>query len=37
MIHKSSMLVDLGISVWTGRKLDKRVSDEIDLAKEERN
>lgn len=33
MIHKSSMLVDLGISVWTGRKLDKRVSDEIDLAK----
>jgi hypothetical protein len=24
MIHQSSMLVDLNISVWTGRKLDKR-------------
>jgi hypothetical protein len=36
MIHQSSMLVDLNISVWTGRKLDKRVSDEIDQAKNTR-
>jgi hypothetical protein len=27
------MLVDLNISVWTGRKQDKRVSEEIDAAK----
>lgn len=33
MIQNSSMLVDLNISVWTGRKQDKRVSDEIDAAK----
>ena len=33
MIQDSSMLVDLNISVWTGRKQDKRVSDEIDAAK----
>ena len=36
MIHQSSMLVDLNISVWTGRKLDKRVSEEIDQAKNTR-
>jgi hypothetical protein len=30
------MLVDLSISVWTGRKLDKRVSEEIDQAKNTR-
>ena len=33
MIQNSSMLVDLNISVWTGRKMDKRVSEEIDAAK----
>ena len=33
MIQNSSMLIDLNISVWTGRKQDKRVSDEIDAAK----
>jgi hypothetical protein len=33
MIQNSSMLVDLNISVWTGRKQDKRVSEEIDAAK----
>lgn len=33
MIQNSAMLVDLNISVWTGRKQDKRVSDEIDAAK----
>jgi hypothetical protein len=27
------MLVDLNISVWTGRKMDKKVSDEIDASK----
>lgn len=27
------VVVDLNISTWTGRKLDKRVSDEIDSAK----
>jgi hypothetical protein len=27
------MLVDLNISVWTGRKMDKTVSDEIDASK----
>lgn len=32
-ISSSAMLVDLGISVWTGRKLDKQVSAEIDSAK----
>ena len=32
-ISSSAMLVDLGISVWTGRKLDKQVSAEIDQAK----
>jgi hypothetical protein len=32
-ISSSAMLVDLGISVWTGRKLDKSVSAEIDINK----
>jgi hypothetical protein len=32
-ISSSAMLVDVGISVWTGRKLDKQVSAEIDQAK----
>jgi hypothetical protein len=27
------MLVDLNISVWTGRKMDRKVSDEIDASK----
>lgn len=33
MIQNSAMLVDLNIGVWTGRKMDKRVSDEIGVAK----
>lgn len=33
MIQNSAMLVDLNISVWTGRKMDKKVSDEIDASK----
>jgi len=33
MIQNSAMLVELNISLWTGRKLDKRVSNEIDAAK----
>jgi len=33
MIQNSSMLADLNISVWTGRKQDKKVSEEIDAAK----
>lgn len=32
-IQNSAMLIDLNISVWTGRKMDKKVSDEIDAAK----
>lgn len=32
-IQNSAILVDLNISAWTGRKLDKKVSGEIDLAK----
>ena len=32
-ISSSAMLVDLSISVWTGRKLDKTVSAEIDASK----
>ncbi len=27
------VLIDLNISAWTGRKLDKKVSEEIDSAK----
>ena len=33
MFNQSAVLVRLNISTWTGRKLDKRVSDEIDLSK----
>ena len=33
MIQDSAMLIDLNISVWTGRKQDKRVSEEIDAVK----
>lgn len=33
MIQNNSVLIDLNISVWTGRKLDKKVSDEIDASK----
>ena len=33
MIENSAMLVDLNISAWTGRKMDKKVSDEIDASK----
>lgn len=33
MIQNSSMLVDLNISVWTGRKMDKKVAEEIDASK----
>jgi len=33
MIQNSSMLVDLNISMWTGRKMDKKVSEEIDASK----
>jgi hypothetical protein len=32
-ISSSAMLVDVSLSVWTGRKLDKQVSSEIDSAK----
>lgn len=32
-IHTSAMLVELNISTWTARKLDKRVSQEIDIDK----
>lgn len=32
-IQNSAILVDLNISAWTGRKLDKKVSGEIDVAK----
>lgn len=32
-IASSAMLVELSISTWTARKLDKRVSAEVDLAK----
>jgi len=31
-ISSSSMLVELSISVWTGRKMDKRASDEVVAA-----
>ena len=33
MIQNSSVLVDVNVSMWTGRKMDKKVSDEIDAAK----
>jgi len=32
MIQNSAVLVDLHISVWTGRKMDKRVSEQVDAA-----
>jgi hypothetical protein len=32
-IHTSAMLIELSISTWTARKLDKRVSQEIDFDK----
>lgn len=32
-ISSSAMLVELNISTWTGRKLDKQVSAEIDVSK----
>ena len=32
-ISNTSMLVNINISVWTGRKLDKQVSAEVDVAK----
>ena len=32
-ISSSAMLVDLSLSVWTGRKLDKTVSAEVDVSK----
>ena len=33
MIGNNAMLVDLNISMWTGRKMDKKVSEEVDSAK----
>jgi len=33
MIQDKSMLVDLSISAWSGKKMDKQVSQEIDAAK----
>ena len=33
MISNSAMLVDLNISVWTGRKMDKKVSEEVDASR----
>jgi hypothetical protein len=33
MIQDKSILVDVNISVWTGKKMDKKVSQEIDAAK----
>ena len=33
-IATSSMLIDLNISVWTAKKLDKSVSQEVDESKE---
>jgi len=32
-VQNSAILVELNISAWTGRKLDKRVSEEIDASK----
>ena len=33
MIGNNAMLVDLNISMWTGRKMDRKVSEEVDSAK----
>lgn len=35
-IVDNSMLVNLSMSVWSGRKLDRRVSEEVDAAKSTR-
>ena len=35
-ISSSSLVVNLSLSVWTGRKLDKRVSEEVDQQKSTR-
>lgn len=32
MIQNSAVLVDLNIGVWTGRKMDKRVSEQVDTS-----
>ena len=37
MIQNSAMLVDLNISLWTARKMDKKVSQEIDSVKNTRS
>lgn len=37
MIQNSSVLVDLNLSVWTGRKMDKKTSDEVVAAKSARS
>jgi hypothetical protein len=29
-LSSSALIVNLSLSVWTGRKLDKRVSEEVD-------
>jgi len=33
-IHTSAMLVELNISNWTAKKLDRRVSEDVDAANE---
>jgi len=33
MIGNNAMLVELNMSVWTARKMDKKVSEEVDVAK----
>lgn len=33
MLENSAMLIDLTINMWTGRKMDKQISAEIDIAK----
>jgi len=35
-LASSSVLFELSISVWTGRKLDKQVSAEVDMDKSTR-
>ena len=35
-LSSSALIVNLSMSIWTGRKLDKRVSEEVDQAKETR-
>jgi len=37
MIQNSAMLVDLNISLWAARKMDKKVSQEIDSVKNTRS